>query len=408
MALSAKPSSRNSPRGAERSGKLAKTPSRISPRGAAGDAAPGIRMKKFRDIYGQKEIIAHLQNALRTGRISHAYIISGESGSGKEELARIFAATLQCTDRQEENGFIEACGQCRSCIHTEAMDQPDIITMHHVPNYKGDASTNLSVNDIRRMRDDVGIKPYSGSWKVYILPNAEKMTVQAQNALLKTLEEPPAYAVVILLCSGMGTLLPTILSRCILLKMEPVPDAVLEKMLKEKGVGEERALLCARLSHGNPGRAQELSQSDEFWQFRTKTVSFLNTLEQRDAAEIVAFSADFADRKKTNSEERKKEEAGGEFRPCTEDFLDIFQSWLGDILRYKSTGDADGLIFQDSLQYIMDIAGRTAYDRLEGACRAFDTAMQRRHAGGNDAQILEMLLLDARECLRGGRTSTVR
>jgi len=377
-------------------------PSQISPRGAAGDAAPGIRMKKFRDIYGQKEIIAHLQNVLRTGRISHAYIISGERGSEKEELARVFATALQCTDRQEENGLIEACGHCRSCIHAEAMDQPDIITIHHIPE-KNDKSTTLGVKDIRRMRDDVMIKPYSSNWKVYILPDAEKMTVQAQNALLKTLEEPPAYAVIILLCSGTGNFLPTVLSRCILLKMEPVPDPVLEKMLKEQGTSDERALLCARLSHGNPGRAQELAQSDEFWQFRTKAVTFLNTLDRRDAAEIVEFSAGFADRKKTNAGERKKAEADGAFRPCTEDFLDIFQSWLGDILRYKSTGDADGLIFQDSLQYIMDIAGRTAYDRLEGACRALDTAVQRRHAGGNDAQILEMLLLDVREFLRGGR-----
>ena len=129
-------------------------------------------MAKFSDIIGQEQIKEHLQNALEAGKISHAYIINGEKSSGKEFIARVFSMALQC-----EKGGTEPCQECHSCKQALTDNQPDIIRVtHEKPN-------TISVDDIRaQVNNDVAIKPYSSPYKVYIIQDAEKMTVQAQNA----------------------------------------------------------------------------------------------------------------------------------------------------------------------------------------------------------------------------------
>lgn len=181
-------------------------------------------MAGFRDIVGQEQIKEHLQNALESGKISHAYIINGEKSSGKEFIAKVFAMTLQC-----EAGGTEPCQECHSCKQALSANQPDIIRVtHEKPN-------TISVDDIRvQINNDVAIKPYSSRYKVYIVNEAEKMTQQAQNALLKTLEEPPEYAVILLLTANVNSLLPTILSRCVVLNMKPVSDTQVKKYLMEQ------------------------------------------------------------------------------------------------------------------------------------------------------------------------------
>ena len=192
-------------------------------------------MAGFQDIVGQEQLKAHLQGALETQKVSHAYIINGEKSSGKEFIARIFATALQC-----EQGDIEPCGQCHSCRQALSGNQPDIIYVSH------EKPNTISVDDIRtQVNNDVAIKPYSSRYKVYIINEAEKMTPQAQNALLKTLEEPPEYAVILLLVSNVNTLLPTILSRCVLLNMKPVRDALVKKYLME-----EMQVSCHQLENG--------------------------------------------------------------------------------------------------------------------------------------------------------------
>lgn len=138
-------------------------------------------MAGFQDIIGQEQIKEHLRNALSSGKVSHAYIINGEKSSGKEFIAKVFAMALQC-----EKGGEEPCQECHACKQALSGNHPDIIHVtHEKPN-------TVSVDDIRaQVNNDVAIKPYSGPYKVYIVNEAEKMTSQAQNAILKTLEEPP-------------------------------------------------------------------------------------------------------------------------------------------------------------------------------------------------------------------------
>ena len=175
-------------------------------------------MAGFQDIIGQEQICEHLQTALKLQKVSHAYIINGERNSGKKFIARIFAIALQCTGEGEK-----PCQVCRSCRQALSENHPDMIRItHEKPN-------SISVDDIReQINDTIMVRPYSSQYKIYIVDEAQKMTVQAQNALLKTIEEPPAYAVIMLLTTNPDAFLQTILSRCVQLKLKPLKDSVVK------------------------------------------------------------------------------------------------------------------------------------------------------------------------------------
>ena len=180
-------------------------------------------MAGFHDIIGHDDIIRHLKNAIETGKVSHSYIFTGEPGSGKKLLAGTFAAALQC-----ESGESEPCMTCDSCKKVIGKNHPDIITVTH------EKPGSISIDEVReQVVHDVDIKPYCSPYKIYIIPDAEMMTVQAQNALLKTIEEPPEYAVILLLTSNIDSLLPTIRSRCVRLDLKVVDDGLVKKYLME-------------------------------------------------------------------------------------------------------------------------------------------------------------------------------
>ena len=141
-------------------------------------------MAGFSDVLGHEQTILHMKHAVQMNKVSHAYIISGEKGSGRRLLAGIFAQTLQC----EKKGT-EPCMECRSCRQAINLNQPDIIRLVHEKK-----TGTIGVEEIRtQINGDILIKPYSSPYKIYIVEDAEKMTIQAQNALLKTIEEPPVY-----------------------------------------------------------------------------------------------------------------------------------------------------------------------------------------------------------------------
>ena len=168
----------------------------------------------FAAVVGHNDIIEHLQNATKSGKISHAYLFTGEPGSGKKLMATLFATLLQC-----EKGRANPCMKCASCKKALSQNHPDIIMVtHEKPNI-------ISVKEIRdQVVNTVDIKPYESRHKIYIVNEAEKMNPQAQNALLKTIEEPPAYAIIMLLASNPDALLSTILSRCVRLNLKTVSD----------------------------------------------------------------------------------------------------------------------------------------------------------------------------------------
>ena len=206
----------------------------------------------FDSIIGQEHIKEHLRMSITTGKISQAYLITGESMQGKEFIARIFANALVCEDPVDG---INPCGKCRSCIQAGTRNHPDIITVTH------DKPGTVSVDDVRaQIVSDAQIKPYQSKWKIYIMNEAEKMTPQAQNALLKTLEEPPEYVVIMLLTTSKTAMLSTVISRCVQLDMRPVEDKTVKKyLMTEVGIPDYRADICTAFARGNIGKARSLA-----------------------------------------------------------------------------------------------------------------------------------------------------
>lgn len=328
-------------------------------------------MAKFADIIGQEQIRGHLQTALKLRKISHAYIINGDRNSGKEFIAKIFAMALQC-----EKGGEEPCQVCRSCKQALSGNHPDIIRLvHEKPN-------TIGVEDIRtQINQDMGIKPYQGPYKVYLINEGEKMTVQAQNALLKTLEEPPEYGVILILTSSVEALLPTILSRCVVLNMRPVQDEQVKKYLMETlQVPDYKAEVCTAFARGNIGRAKLLASSEEFEKVREEAVTLLKYINEMEISEIVT-----AIKKIT------------EYQFDVSDYLDILSIWYRDILMFKAMNDANHLIFRQEIQYIKKVADRSSYEGIETILSALDKAKARLAANVSFDLTMELLLLTIKE-----------
>ena len=349
----------------------------------------------FRNVIGQKDAVGHLQNALRTGQLSHAYILCGEKGTGRQALAGAFAAALQCENRQSGAGSLEACGICPSCIQAASDSHPDILWL--TGSRKSDGTdAALGIEDIRAMRADVRIRPYSSAHKVYILQYADKMTPQAQNALLKTLEEPPEYAVVLLLAQGVEGFLPTVTSRCVTLRLRPAGEQEICSYLTDKtGITQQEALFFSRVAMSNPGRALTLAEDPAYRRFLEQVLGWLRRPEDWDSFRTAKFAEDAA------AGRLGGEEGSGDYR--AEELIGLLQGWYRDVLVYRSTGSTDALIFQEEVQYIISAAQRLGYAQLQEIFEAMDTALRRRFTGGNEAQILELMLLRIRNAQKDRR-----
>lgn len=331
-----------------------------------------MHMRRFADIVGQEQLQEHLQNAIRMNKVSHAYIINGERNSGKEFIAKIFAMALQCENRQD----IEPCQECHSCKQALSSNHPDIIYITH------EKPGTISVDDIRsQINSDVAIKPYKGPKKIYIMSEGEKMTVQAQNALLKTLEEPPEYAVILILTTNVNSLLPTILSRCVVMNMKPVKDAqIKEFLMKTMEIPDYKADICAAFARGNVGKARLLANSEEFDKVKEEAITLLKYINEMEIHEIVAAI------KKIN-----------EYKFDVNDYLDILSIWYRDVLLFKATHDANHLIFREEIQYIRKVADRSTYEGIEEIIEALEKSKQRLSANVNFDLTMELLLLTIKE-----------
>lgn len=327
-------------------------------------------MKRFDNVIGHEQIIEHMKTAIQRERVSHAYILNGENGSGKKMLADIFAATLQC----EEHG-VNPCGHCKSCLQADTSNHPDIIKVTH-------EKASISVEDIRvQVNADIAIKPYSSRYKIYIIDEADKMTEQAQNALLKTIEEPPAYAIIMLLVTNKNKLLSTILSRCVTLNLKPVStELIIEYLMREYQVPDYNANISARFSQGNLGKAIRYSTSEEFNESKDKVLHLLKYVENMQVYELLEGIKQL-----------------GEHKLDIYDYIDIMMLWYRDILLYKVTNNPNQLLFRTEYPYIKKQAERVGYDGIENIIRAMDKAKERLRANVNFDIAMELMLLVIKE-----------
>lgn len=330
-------------------------------------------MAKFSDIIGQEPMKEYFRNAIQLNKVSHAYIINGERSAGKEFIAHIFAMALQCENRKEN---LEPCQECHSCKQALNNNQPDIIRItHEKPN-------TIGVEDIRtQINNDVGIKPYSSSRKIYIMNEGEKMTPQAQNALLKTLEEPPEYVTILILTTNVNALLPTILSRCVILNMKPVADDLVKKYLIDTfEIPDYKADVCVAFARGNIGKARTLATSEEFDNIKEEAITLLKYIDEMEISEVIGAIKKIA-----------------EYKLDVNDYLDIISIWYRDVLLFKATNDVNHLIFKEEIQYIRRVADKSSYEGIEAIIEALEKAKSRLNANVNFDLTLEMLLLTIKE-----------
>ncbi|MBQ4451468.1 MAG: DNA polymerase III subunit delta' [Clostridia bacterium] len=241
-------------------------------------------------IKAREALITQIMRPVRAGRIVHAMIFAGPAGTGRKTAAKYVAQTLCCDAKAGR-----PCGVCASCRRFRDSNAPELITLAPDPK-------EIKIEAVRALLEEISLRP-EGKMKCVIIEEADRMNPFAQNALLKTLEEPPEYAVFFLITQHPSVLLPTIRSRCTLVRFAPLEDEEVEEILINRGVSEERARSIAPMARGCAGKAIAISEDAEYPQ---KTETLLNAMKdlktERDVASVGPAIAGMRDDEKLLSE----------------------------------------------------------------------------------------------------------
>lgn len=231
----------------------------------------------FQEIIGHHTVVELLKRALANQRVSHAYLFVGPKGVGKETTALQFARALNCLERADD-----ACGECRSCRKYLSGNHPDFKMIRPVEN-------SISIDQIRELQKDIVYKPYESGWKIYLIDDADLMTLEAANSLLKTLEEPPQYAVIIIVSARKEGILPTILSRCQVIQFHKLSREEVKSFLLSRPeilTDEMDADEAVLLADGSIGQGLRLLHDGRLRDQRNKVLEFLLRLPEKSNMEI--------------------------------------------------------------------------------------------------------------------------
>ena len=273
----------------------------------------------FEKIRGQRFAKKYLSNSIKSNMISHAYMFEGPSGVGKNTMARELTATLL----EMENLF----------------NSPDYIEITPDGN-------SIKIAQIRKLQSDILVKPYK-SYKIYVIDEAQKMTVEAQNALLKTLEEPPKYAIIILITNNKESLLDTIKSRCEIIKFTPIPLVEVADYLTQTGVDKNRASLLANFSRGSMQKAIELSESEDFHIMRDEVQKYVETFLTGSMLDIMDIQSSIE-----------------KYKDNITNVLDLLVNYFRDIMMVKENVDSSMIINLDRLVFIKNMSTKITYSQL--------------------------------------------
>jgi DNA polymerase-3 subunit delta' len=326
-------------------------------------------------IVGNQRVVAALSAAVASGDYAHAYLFAGPEHVGRAAVARLLAQALNCEAAERP------CGECAACRRIAAGIHSDVVTVGVQPSDEGGARTAISVEQLRDVQATVSLNPFEGRLRVVIIDPADEMTAGAQNAFLKTLEEPPPNTVFVLIASREDRLLETVHSRCRRLAFRLVPVAEVEAALRERGVPGERAALLARLARGRPGWAFRAAADDETLAARERALDQARSL----PALSVSERMELAERL---SEEFKKD------REAVLPLLAEWQAWWRDVMLVQS-GAGEGVAAMDRLAALAEDAGAYPPQAVTAFVRAIGDARQ--HLGENvpSRLVLEWLMLEA-------------
>ena len=325
----------------------------------------------WEDIPEQDAAISLLKSQLEQGKISHAYLFLGLEGVGKLAAAREFAAAALC-----ENNKYESCGECLSCKKISHANHPDVQKFAPAEDKK-----ELGIDIVRDFQRRLALKPFESSRRFFIIERADRMTVPAANCLLKCLESPPEYAVIILFASEESKLLATVLSRCQKLRFHPLSHEKIVKIFQQHGFKQEAASHLARLSAGSPGKARELIENEEMLPRRKKVFDFLSELTQKGDVNILQAASTWSD--------------------WLEDgfpLLDLLMEWFRDIIVFKYSGDC-AVRNKDFIDYISRTANNKKPEKLLNLLQKTENTARDIEANVRPGLALQVLLFDLKEIL---------
>jgi len=321
---------------------------------------------RFSEVIGQSMLVGNLQKMLASGRIAHSYLFAGAKGIGKKTIGGIFAQGILC--RAEK---ARPCGNCVCCRQFENGNHPDVIKL--IPD-----KTRIGVDSIRSIQNELKTKPYQAGKKLVLIECAHALTFQAQNALLKALEEPPEHVVFILFADRLQLILPTVQSRCRIFKLQRLSkQEVLKILIRRTDISPEKAMACAALSEGNPGKAITRLTSDEFNGQRQFMMKFLDELSGGTPLSLL-----------------EQENLFENNREGIDQMLELLLLWFRDVLVFKQTNNKNIVINSDMIELM---ERQTASLSIGDALYILETLIQaRRKIEGNANQklVTENMLLN--------------
>ena len=325
-------------------------------------------MYTFEEIRGNTPLVEQLRRSAASGRSSHAYLCLGGAGAGKRLIANTFAKALQC------EGEKRPCDSCKSCHAFNHGNHPDVIYFQPLKNGK-----TYTIEDVReQLLETVDLKPFQYEKKIYIIEKADTLNIQSQNALLKTLEEPPAHAVFLLLAERAEAFLPTILSRVVVMKIRPLSAETIADYLMQAGHLAEESHILSAYAQGRIGQALELVEDEGFREMRQDILGKLEVLPSMSEGDAYLLAKDLEGYK-------------NDLR-----FLDIMELWYRDLLTAKSLREEGYLIQRDKKDAIFRAAKEPAA-LLAKKAAAVRTARMRLAQNANFRLTMEVMLMDLKE-----------
>ncbi len=320
-------------------------------------------------ILGNKLILNIINKSVKNKNFSHSYIISGDYGLGKKTIANYFAKSILCS-------HTPPCGVCQSCSSIDNKNNSDIIYV--APTTK----KSLGVNDIRNeVIQKLHLKPYEHDYKIFIIDKCETMTIQAQNSLLKSIEEPPSYAIFLLLTENINNFLSTIVSRCITLKVKPVPTSdVFHHLINSTDVTEDTAKFLSFYSEGNIGVALDLINDDNFKTSRDKIIDYALSVADLNLVHTLKLVKSF-----------------DIFKDDIFKYLNILVSFYRDAIVFKETANEQFISNKDKMSLVISQSNLHTIKNLYKKLDAVITAKTQLNKNANFNLTIEVMLLKIKE-----------